>query len=63
MAEGVQALAAYHVPKAGGPVVAAGQQEATGVAERKKLRKKDLLAEAERRLASARWLPEPLRTQ
>ena len=34
---------------------------AAGGAELRKLSKKDLLVEAERRLASARWLPEPLR--
>jgi ParB family chromosome partitioning protein len=39
--------------------------EVTGtadMAELKRLRKKDLLGEAERRLGSARWLPEPLRS-
>jgi ParB family chromosome partitioning protein len=35
---------------------------ATDLAELKKLKKKDLLTEAERRLAAARWLPEPLRS-
>jgi ParB family transcriptional regulator, chromosome partitioning protein len=45
--------------------ILAALTEASGtadVAELKKLKKKDLVKEAERRLASARWLPEPLRS-